>query len=105
MMKQEEITIEVLYSYAYEDEPLQKELEKHLIILQRQELITTWHKGEIKAGTEWQHEIAIHLNSADIILLLLSPDFMVSELCYGVEMQEALERHEMGEARVIPIIL
>src|SRR5437667_3791510 len=104
-MEQQAKPTEVFYSYAYEDESLQKMMETHLIILQQQELITTWHKGKIEAGTEWKQEVALHLNSADIILLLLSPYFMVSELCYGVEMKKALERHERGQARVIPIIL
>ena len=50
-------------------------------------------------------EISHHLNDAQIILLLVSPDFMASEYCYGIEMQRALERHHSREARVIPIIL
>lgn len=97
--------VEVFYSYAYEDESLQKELDKHLAILKQQGFITTWHSREAKAGTEWKREIDEHLNSADIILLLLSADFMASNFCYGVEMKHALERHFKGDTRVIPIIL
>ncbi|SRR6266436_2206735 len=51
------------------------------------------------------HEINIHLNSAQIILLLVSPDFLASEYCYGDEVERAMKRHEAGEAIVIPIIL
>ncbi len=40
-----------------------------------------------------------------IILLLVSQDFLASDYCYEKEMKRALERHEAGEARVIPIIL
>ncbi len=57
------------------------------------------------AGTEWEYEIDKHLNTASIILLLISSDFIASSYCYGREMKRALERHELGEARVIPIIL
>jgi len=46
-----------------------------------------------------------HLNTAQIILLIVSPDFIVSDYCYGIELQKALQRHERGEACVIPTIL
>lgn len=60
---------------------------------------------DIGAGTEWANQIDNHLDTAHIILLLISPDFMASEYCYSIEMKRALERHEIGEARVIPILL
>src|SRR5579885_752185 len=56
-------------------------------------------------GEDWRHTIHSHLDKADLILLLISPSFMQSNYCYGVEMQKALERHELGIASVIPIIL
>jgi len=64
-----------------------------------------WHDRDISAGTEWELEISKHLNEVQIILLLVSPDFMDSDYCYDVEMMRAIERHERGEACVIPIIL
>jgi tetratricopeptide (TPR) repeat protein len=67
--------------------------------------IEIWHDRDISAGTDWEQRIQSHLNEAQIILLLVSPDFMVSDYCYGIEMRRALERHDLGEARVIPIIL
>lgn len=97
--------IEVFYSYAQPDEPYRNELEKHLSILKRQGFIATWHYRKITAGTEWEREIDKHLNKAQLILLLVSPDFIASDYCYDVEVKRALERHELGEARVIPIIL
>ncbi len=93
------------YSYAHEDEELRDELEKHLSLLQRQGLITTWHDRCIAPGTDWVHEIDAHLEAASIILLLIIPDFLASDYCYDVEVQRALERHTCGEARVIPIIV
>lgn len=97
--------IEIFFCYAQEDDTLRQELEKHLQALQRQGLITIWHNRNIKAGAEWEREIDKHLNTAQIILLLVSPDFMASDYCYSIEMQRALERHERGEVRVIPVIL
>jgi len=74
-------------------------------VLQRQGLIALWHDRNISPGTDWQREIDTYLNSAHIILLLVSPDFMDSDYCYGIEMQRAMQRHEQGLARVLPIIL
>jgi branched-chain amino acid transport system substrate-binding protein len=96
---------EVFLCYAREDELLRRELEKQLIILGREGLIDVWYDGEIIAGTEWRPAIEYHLNSAQVILLLVSPDFLASDYCYSVEMTRALERHRRGEALVIPIIL
>lgn len=97
--------LEIFYSYAHEDEKLREELEKHLSVLKRQGVITGWHDRKISAGQEWKGQIDAHLNSAQIILLLVSADFLASDYCYDVEMKRALERHEWGEACVIPIIL
>ena len=99
------MTIEIFISYAHEDEKLMKKLEKQLIILQQHGYITTWNDRKINAGREWNHEINSHLAKAQIILLLISTDFMVSNYCYSVEVKEALKRHDIGECRVIPIIL
>ncbi len=95
----------MFYSYDYRDEYYRNELEKHLIILSRQGLITTWHNRKIIAGNDWSDEVKAHLDSADIILLLVSPDFLASDFCYEFEMKRALERHNTGDAFVIPILV
>jgi tetratricopeptide (TPR) repeat protein len=97
--------ISVFISYAHEDEALLKQLHTHLSLLQRQGLIATWYDRQIVAGNEWAGEIKDHLEQASIILLLVSADFLASDYCYKVEMTRALERHEAGQARVIPIAL
>ncbi len=74
-------------------------------MLKRQGVIDTWHDRRIVAGQEIDGAIDEHINSDDIILLLVSPDFIASDYCYEVEMARALERHETGEAIVIPVIL
>jgi tetratricopeptide (TPR) repeat protein len=98
-------SIEIFYSYADADEALCSQLEKHLATLKQQGLIMEWRKHKIMAGSTGADEIDAHLKSAQIILLLVSPDFIASPYCYGVEMQEALRRHESGDSRVIPVIL
>jgi hypothetical protein len=95
----------LFYSYAREDGPLRDELHNHLSSLHRQGLITSWHDRQILAGADWTQDIDRHLESASIILLLISADFLASDYNYGIEMQRALERHRAGSARVIPILL
>src|SRR6266446_8435368 len=97
--------VKIFLCYAHEDEKLKKELEKHLSLLKRQGFIDVWHDRDISAGAQWKRDIDKYLNSANIILLLISPDFMYSDYCYSIEMQRAIERHEREEACVIPIIL
>ena len=95
----------LFYSYSRRDEALRDELETHLKILQHGGLIDAWYDRQIEAGDDWKESIDQELDSADIILLLVSADFIASEYCYKKEMTKALQRHEEGEARVIPIIL
>ncbi|MBD1866114.1 toll/interleukin-1 receptor domain-containing protein [Cyanobacteria bacterium FACHB-471] len=97
--------MKLFFSYAHKDEALRDTLATHLALLKRQGIISTWHDRDISAGTEWAQAIDSNLNTADIILLLISANFMASDYCYDREMQRALERHHNGEARVIPILL
>ncbi len=97
--------VEIFCCYARKDQPLLNELKAHLMPLQRQWLITLWADTDIGAGAEWEKEIEKHLDTAQIILLLISPAFMNSDYCYSKEMQRAIDRHERGEARVIPVVL
>jgi hypothetical protein len=97
--------LRVFISYSHIDQTLKNELVKHLEPLRRRNLIESWHDGVLKAGDEWEDEISTQLEEANIILLLVSIDFINSEFCYDVELERALERHDEGTAVVIPIIL
>ena len=97
--------MEIFFSYSHQDEELRNELEKHLSLLRRQGVIDLWSDHRIGPGKEIGGEIDLHLESSDIILLLVSPDFLNSDYCYDIEMRRAMKRHERGEARVIPVIL
>lgn len=103
-MKQEQ-HVEIFCSYAHEDQVFVQQLKTHFAPLVRLHSWVFWTDMEISAGEEWEPTIQEHLNTAQIILLLVSPDFMASDYCYGKEMQRAIERHEQKEARVIPILV
>jgi hypothetical protein len=99
------IPISIFYSYAHEDTRHQQKIAKQLSVLKRQNHITAFSKRDILPGQEWKNEISQKLKTADIILLLVSADFIDSDYCYTEEMTLALQRHRAKEARVIPIIL
>jgi internalin A len=95
----------IFISYSHRDERLRDELETHLKLLQRQGVIKTWHDRKILPGSEWDREIDRNLQRADIVLLLISADFIASDYCWGKELSVTLRRHEEREAIVVPIIL
>lgn len=95
----------VFFSYSHKDEALRDQLESHLAILKNQGLIDAWYDRRIVAGDEVDDTIFSKLETADIILLLVSSDFISSPYCYSREMMRAMERHEAGQARIIPVIL
>jgi len=97
--------IEVFCCYAREDYRLLLKLRTHLAFLEQEGSFHIWHDMDISPGIEWQEEINKYINTAHIILLLISPDFIASEYCYNKEVKQAMERHESGEARIIPILL
>ena len=99
------VTIKVFYCYSHVDEELRNELEKHLAMLRREGILENWHFRKITPGKEWENEIDKNLETANVIHLLVSPDFMNSDYCYDIEMKRAMELHKAGRARVIPIIL
>jgi hypothetical protein len=97
--------VKLFYSYSHKDEGLRNTLETHLTLLQRQKVISTWHDRKISAGEEWKNAIDENLKNADIILLLISADFLASDYCFDIEMKTAMERHRKEDAIVIPISL
>lgn len=94
----------LFYSYADEDERYFKQLDRVLRPLQQRYSIVPWSKGKVLAGTEWQHQRDKNLDCADLILLLISPDYLASDLCQK-EIERALKRQETGESLVIPILV
>jgi hypothetical protein len=97
--------VTLMYCYAPQDKNLRDELDKHLALLRRSNRLTDWYDGNISPGMERDEEIKQHLKTAQIILLLISPDFIASNYSYDKEMMVAIRRHNAGKARVIPVIL
>ncbi len=94
----------VFFSYANEDKPLVKKLKKYLIVFKQKGLIAEWYDHNILPGTPLNEERARQLNNASLIVLCISPDFLVTDYC-RTEMRRAMERYESGDAWVLPILL
>lgn len=103
-MKQESQQINVFISYAHEDEQWRKDLATHLKSLEKQGLVSVWHDIKIPPGKQWKEEIDDQMNKSELILLLVSADFLASDFCER-EMNRALELYGSGRARVVPIIV
>jgi internalin A len=97
--------LRVFCSYSHKDETLREELETILKPMQRQGFIESWSDHKITAGQEFDEEIKKNLKRADIILMLVSADFIASDYCNDIEVVQAIKRHEAKEAQVIPIIV
>jgi TPR repeat protein len=97
--------LNVFFSYSHRDEEFRDGLDKHLRLLQRRGLISSWYDGRIEAGAQWNEEINFRLRSADVVLILVSADFLASDYCFDIELQCALNRHNAGEALVIPVLV
>src|SRR4030095_168838 len=95
----------LFFSYSHKDEELRNNLETHLAMLVREGAIETWHDRAIPVGDEIDKSVDENLERAEVILLLVSADFLASPYCYEKEMRRAMQRHEEGSARVIPVIL
>jgi hypothetical protein len=92
-------------SYSHRDATALDRLHVHLTMLHREGLIEEWFDREILAGSSIDGDVNSQLEECGLFLLLVSPDFLHSDYCYEREMKRALERHEAGEARVVPIIV
>ncbi len=97
--------VRIFISYAHEDEALKNELDKYLKVLRRSGKIAVWQDRQLLAGDEWNATILRELEQANLILLLVSVDFNASDFIWDKELAAAMQRHDAGTARVVPIIL
>ncbi len=104
-MENKQPTHKLFLSYSHQDEELKNKLATHLAPLRRSGKIAVWQDRQILPGTEWDAAIKAELAEADIILLLVSPDFIASDYIWMHEIAGAMERHERREAVVVPIIV
>lgn len=95
---------ETFISYAHEDKSIMESLATHLSPLHRLGLIRLWHDKKLNAGAVLDKEIAGKLNNAEVVIMLVSADFINSDYCFSREMIAALENHRKNKTKIIPIL-
>jgi hypothetical protein len=97
--------LRIFYSYSKQDQELLDRLLSHMRVLERVGLIEEWSNTAIQPGDDRNLTTEKYLRNADIILLLISANFINTDFCYEVELSLALQEHQRGKALVIPIFL
>lgn len=97
--------LKTFVSYSHADEKIRNELIKHLYPLERSGLLTNWYDRKLKAGENFNSIIAAELEASDIIIILVSADFIHSKYCYDIELVRAMQRQTEKTAIVIPVIV
>lgn len=100
-----QLPVKAFVSYSHNDLDFVKALQSALSPLVRLQKLSLWYDRDIDAGAEWRPEILQQLAQADIVLCLVSPDFVASDFCYLQEFEAALAAHRRGEQFVMPIRL
>lgn len=95
--------VKVFISYAREDKAYKDNLVKHLKPLERKGVISSWHDGVIEAGQEWETNLKEALETSNILIFLVSSDFVNSDYINNVEIEKAMERYKSGEVSIVPI--
>ena len=97
--------VTLFYSYAHEDEALRDELQGHLKLLERRGLLAPWHDRRIVPGADWSGAIDSYLRNAELVLLLVSKDFIESDYIMGTELAVAMQRQAANATVVVPIVV
>ena len=95
----------IFVSYSHADSAARKVLTEHLSQLQRAGSVAVWHDRCLSGGDEWRGVIDDNLEAAHLVVLLVTRSFLNSGYCNDVELKRAMERHENGSARVLPVIV
>ena len=97
--------VRVFYSYAQEDEEVCTRLETHLAPLRQNGTISTWHHRMVLPGDVWDAVVQQELQTAQVVILLITADFLASEKLWKEQISPAIDRHQKGEALVIPVLV
>lgn len=97
--------LKLFFSYTRKDKHWLEQLKRHLTSLVQQGFLQTWDDSQIHPGDVWAETINMNLLNADIVIFLVTPDFLGSDYAFNVEMRIILRRLKEKKAKVIPVIL
>ncbi len=103
MSRPEDRPLRLLISFSPKDQELKDQLVQHLQVLVRFAGVDLWTADQIRAGENWRERLDEALGKADVALLLISSNFLASDLLQDVEVAKLFARHEQGGVKVIPV--
>lgn len=95
----------VFISYSHEDVIEKQRLMTFLKPLERSGKINIWQDLRLQAGVKVQQEILDKLDEADIIIMLVSQDFIASDFIYDHELQNAMKKRIQNKVKILPIMI
>lgn len=97
--------VKIFIAYAAADSSYLDNFKKHFSPQERSAKVSIWYDGEVTGGEDLEAARKGALESAQIVLLLLSSDALASDDFYDEAIQAALQRHHAKTTRVVPIIM
>lgn len=97
--------VKLFISYSHKDETYKDELTAHLSGMKRIGMIEEWNDRKIIPGQQWNHEIKTKLEQSEIVIFLVSSDFMASDYIADVEVNNTLDKYRKGKVCIIPVII
>ena len=82
-----------------------KRLVTHLKPLRRSGVIEVWFDRLMEAGDEWNEKIQQELEASDVVMFLVSPDFLASDYIMDVEVPAAVQKHQDKQVDIFPVLL
>lgn len=95
--------INIFISSVGADEAFRQEIKKRITILGRNIDLEVLYESEIKAGDDWRKEIKECFSQSEIVLLLISPDYVASEFHYTEILEKTIQKVKSGGSRVVPV--
>jgi tetratricopeptide (TPR) repeat protein len=95
----------IFISYSRANADMKRRLLVHLSTLKAEGLVSVWDDGCIEAGQLWREELDKAIREADVVLFLVSAEFLASPFCQDVEVPELLKRHREEGVLIIPVIV
>jgi TIR domain/Effector-associated domain 11 len=97
----------IFISYSTWDKPMLEMLDKHLkpIVQAYNGQVTVWSDQSILPGQFLKDEIRANLDTAELYLMLVSPDSLAADYIAQIEIPLAIERTLKNLATIIPIIV
>lgn len=99
------VPLNVFVSYARADSELKDRFKANFAAMERDGLVKVWTDVEIPPGSAWSQEIEDNMKASQIILFMVSTNFLASEFIRQMEIPLALQLENEGSAVIVPIIL